>query len=93
MCSPEGRRRHLRVPALPLEPRGPGRRLLSAHLLHILPLVLNSEKSVIIIISQLEVSALGISKPIRALNDLLSEVLEALDDDAGVVAVPHVDAG
>ena len=55
--------------------------------------MLKSEKSVIIIISQLEVSALGISKPIRALNDLLSEVLEALDDDAGVVAVPHVDAG
>ena len=32
-------------------------------------------------------------QPVRGLNYLLSEVLEALHDDAGVVAVPHVDAG
>ena len=32
-------------------------------------------------------------QPIRAQYYLLGEVLEALHDDAGVVAVPHVDTG
>ena len=32
-------------------------------------------------------------QPIRAQYYLLGEVLEALHDDAGVVAVPHVDSG
>ena len=32
-------------------------------------------------------------QPIRAQYYLLGEVLEALHDDAGIVAVPHVDTG